>query len=127
MNVWTGVGRLVKDVETRYNGEMCVSKFTIAIDDGYGDKKKTDFIPIVCFGKTAESCEKFLEKGKMCAVSGKYHTDSYDNKEGKKVYTTDIIANRVDFLSPKDESKKESKSEVPEGFMEIEDDGSLPF
>ena len=125
MNSWVGIGRLVKDVETRYNGEMCVSKFTLAIDDGYGDKKKTDFVPVVSFGKTAEACEKYLSKGKQCAVAGKYHTDKYENKEGKMIYTTDIIASRVQFLESKSEK---ADTQVPEGFTAIDDlDQDIPF
>ena len=86
MNSWNGVGRLVRDVETRYSNEMAISKFTIAIDDGYGEKKKTNFIPIVVFGKTAENCEKYLAKGKKVGVTGRIQTGKYENKEGNTVY-----------------------------------------
>lgn len=121
MNNWIGIGRLTKDVELRYTPqEMAVAKFTLAIDDGYGEKKKTNFIPIVAYGKQAENCEKFLAKGRLVAVKGKIQTGSYENKEGKKVYTTDIIAEQVEFLE-----KGGSSEPTPSGFSEV--DESVPF
>jgi single-strand DNA-binding protein len=127
MNNWVGIGRLIADPEVRYASESqkAIAKFKIAIDDGYGDKKSTDFIPITCFGKTAENVERFLSKGKMCGVSGKIKTGSYTNKEGVKIYTTDVLAERVEFLSPK-ESGATQPDGVPEGFEAVDDD-SIPF
>ena len=129
MNNWTGIGRLTKDPEVRYTtDQMAICRFTVAIDDGYGDKKKTNFIPVVVFGKQAESCERFLTKGRMVAIEGKIQTGSYE-KDGTKVYTTDIIANRVEFIDfgNKDgqNAKQESSMAIPEGFAI--DDESLPF
>ena len=135
MNNWAGVGRLVADPEIRYAAETqkAVGKFKIAIDDGYGDKKTTDFIPVVCFGATAENVERFLSKGKLCAVSGKIKTGSYKNKEGTTVYTTEILADRVQFLESKNKEDKdgaEPKREptIPEGFMALPDElDDTPF
>jgi single-strand DNA-binding protein len=130
MNNWTGIGRLVRDPEVRYTTEqMAVCRFTMAIDDGYGDKKKTNFIPVVVFGKTAENCERFLAKGRMVAVEGKIQTGSYE-KDGTKVYTTDVIANRVEFIdfgNKNGQNAKQDGSEaIPEGFA-VMDDNELPF
>jgi single-strand DNA-binding protein len=130
MNNWTGIGRLVRDPEVRYTTEqMAICKFTMAIDDGYGDKKKTNFIPVVVFGKTAENCERFLAKGRMVAVEGKIQTGSYE-KDGTKVYTTDVIANRVEFIdfgNKNGQNAKQDGSEaIPEGFA-VMDDNELPF
>jgi len=126
MNNWVGIGRLTKDVEVRYSGETAVGRFTLAIDDGYGEKKKTDFVPVVCFNKTAENAEKFLSTGKLCAVQGKYTTGKYENKEGVTVYTTEITASRVQFLESK--NKAEADTNVPDGFIPMDDlDDSIPF
>ena len=72
MNNWTGIGRLVKDPHMGAipSTQTTVAKFAIAIDDGYGEKKKTYFVPITAFGKTAENCERFLGKGQRVAVQG---------------------------------------------------------
>ena len=125
MNNWTGIGRLTKDPEIRYIAEtqMCVAKFTVAIDDGYGEKKKTNFIPVTVFGKTAESCEKFLNKGKQVGVLGKIQTGFYE-KNGQKIYTTDIVADRVYFL---EWGEKKTDAEVPSGFRAISEDEFMPF
>ena len=131
MNNWTGIGRLTKDPEVRYTpDQMAICKFTVAIDDGYGEKKKTNFIPVVVFGKQAESCEKFLAKGRMVAVEGKIQTGSYEKQDGSKVYTTDVIANRVEFIDfgKKDgENAKQSHADaIPAGFTAM-DDADCPF
>lgn len=124
MNNWTGIGRLTKEVEMRYisDSQMAVARFTMAIDDGYGDKKKTNFIPVTVFGKQAEACEKYLAKGRMVAVEGKIQTGSYE-KDGTKVYTTDVIAARVEFIDWGD--KAEKKNDGPMGFTELAED--IPF
>ena len=100
------IGNLTKDVEVRYasSGEnhMAIGRFSIAINSGYGDRKRVDYINIVTFGKTAENCEKWLRKGSKCSVRGRIQTGSYEGKNGK-VYTTDVIADEVEFLTPKKE------------------------
>lgn len=131
MNNWTGIGRLTRDPETRYTPEgMGVCKFTMAIDDGYGDKKRTNFIPVVVFGKQAESCEKYLAKGRMVAVEGKIQTGSYERQDGTKAYTTDVIANRVQFIdygNKTQENANQSPAEdIPQGFSAISDE-DIPF
>ena len=95
------IGRLTRDPELRYTtSQMAVATFTLAIDrPTKADKEKeTDFPRIKAFGKTAENCEKYLAKGRMVAVQGSLQTGSYEDKDGKRVYTTDVIANRVEFL-----------------------------
>lgn len=130
MNAVQIIGRTTKDVEVRYNGDMAIGKFTVAIDDGYGEKKRTNFIPVTVFGKTAESCEKFLAKGRLVAVQGKIQTGSYTNKNGDKVYTTDVIGDKVQFLEwgDKDGSQGQNRghSDIPKGFEAI-DEKDLPF
>ena len=94
MNKWVGIGRLVADAELRFTqGKGTpVSTFKLAIDDGYGENKKTDFIPVVLWGKSAENLANYLNKGTLVAVSGKVSTRSYDAKDGSKKYITEITA-----------------------------------
>lgn len=102
MNCWTGIGRLVKDGEYREtNDGLQIYRFTMAVDretkkDG-GDK--ADFPRVTVFGKQAENCNKFIGKGSLVAVKGRLQTGSYEDKNGNKVYTTDVVADRVEFLS----------------------------
>lgn len=101
MNSVVLIGNLTKDVEVRYStgaNQTAVGRFTLAINSGYGDRKRVDYINIVTFGKTAENCEKWLKKGSKCAVRGHIQTGSYEGKNGK-VYTTDVIADDVEFLN----------------------------
>lgn len=101
MNHVSLIGRLTRDPEVRYSGDqMAIARFSIAIDrpprrDG---TKETDFPNIVVFGKQAENCEKYLFKGRLVAVEGRIQTGSYTNRNGDKVYTTEVVANRVEFL-----------------------------
>ena len=145
MNSVVLIGRLTRDPETRYTSatQMAVSTFAIAIDRmvKQGEEKKTDYPRITVFGKQAENCEKFLKKGRLVGIQGRLQTGSYTDKNGNTVYTTDVVADRVEFLEwgekgeqkeqPKEEPKpkatpKETQEEfVPSGFTQIEDD--IPF
>lgn len=126
------IGRLVREPELRYTSgsQMAVCRFTLAIDRRVkqGEEKKADFPNIICFGKTAENCEKFLAKGRKVAVQGRLQTGSYE-KDGVKHYTTDVIADNVEFLEwgeKNGESAKESHSgPVPDGFAALDED--IPF
>lgn len=103
MNIVTLIGNLTKDPEVRYttgNNPLAICKFTIATNDGYGEKKESSFIPVTVFGKSAANCEKYLAKGSKVAVNGRIQTGSYE-KDGRTVYTTDVIANSVEFLNTK--------------------------
>lgn len=101
MNSVQLIGRLTRDPEVRYTGnQMAVATFSIAIDrppkpDG---TKETDFPRITVFGRQAENCEKYLVKGRLVGIEGRIQTGSYTNRNGDKVYTTDVVANRVEFL-----------------------------
>lgn len=121
MNNVTLIGRLTKDPEVRYTADQtAIAKFTVAVDR-FGKEKQADFIPVTVFGKQAENCEKYLVKGRKVAIQGRIQTGSYENKEGKKVYTTDVVANTVEFIEWG--AKEES---VPEGFAQV-DDSEIPF
>lgn len=131
------IGRLTKDPETRYtqDNQTCICKFTLAIDRTFKreGQQSADFIPIVVFGKSAENCGKYLGKGRLIALSGRIQTRSWDDQEGKKHYTTEVIADEVYFMptgKKQDDGTEDSDGsyEGYEGFQfapEEEDD--LPF
>ena len=131
MNNVTLIGRLTKDPEVRYTSgtQTAVARYNIAIDRPTKDKE-TDFIPIVVFGKQAENCEKYLAKGRMVGIEGRIQTGSYTNKDGNKVYTTDVVANRVEFIDYGNKNEQKPKQDaqmgIPEGFAQIEDE-DIPF
>ena len=118
------IGRLVRDPEISYaKSELCVARFTLAIDRG-GDNG-ADFPGVTCFGKTAELVEKYLSKGRQVAVVGRLQTGSYE-KDGHKFYTTDVIADRVEFLGSKGESEPKQEQQAMPGFTQIAEE-DIPF
>lgn len=106
MNRCELTGRLTRDVEIRDVGENKVARFTIAVDRR--KKDESDFISCVAWNKTGEIIAKHFQKGAMIGVSGRIQTGSYTNREGNKVYTTDVVVDEFDFLEPK---KKEAEEE----------------
>lgn len=116
MNVVAIIGRLTRDPETRYTQEgLAITTMTVAIDrppkkDG---TKETDFPRVQVFGKSAENCQRYLKKGMMVGVNGKIQTGSYTNKNGDKVYTTDVVADRVTFVEWADNQQAQQQS--PQG------------
>lgn len=123
-------GRLVRDPEIRYtNGEeaKAVAKYTIAVDRMRD--KEADFIPCVAFGKSAEFAERYFRKGQRVLISGRIQTGSYTNKDGQKVYTTDVLIATQEFADGKG-ARPAPSSASADGFMSIPDsvDGEgLPF
>lgn len=134
MNSVILIGRLTRDPEVRYTSgsQMAVARFSIAIDRPVrnGGEKQTDFPNIVVFGKQAENCERYLGKGRLVGIQGRIQTGSYTNKDSVKVYTTEVVANNVEFLDFGDRNKSEphnsGNGEMPEGFAAIEDE-DIPF
>ena len=116
---------------------MAVATFTVAIDrpTRSGQEKKTDFPRVTVFGRQAENCEKFLAKGRLVGVQGRIQTGSYTNKDGVTVYTTDVVADRVEFLEWGDRPAGGQRAQTqeaaprfdaaPEGFSAIDED--IPF
>lgn len=113
MNQVILIGRLTKDPETRYTSgsQIAVCTFTLAVDrpTKQGEEKKADFPRITVFGRQAENCEKYLSKGKKVAVQGRLQTGSYKNSQGQKVYTTDVIAERIEFLEWGEQKKPQEE------------------
>lgn len=113
MNKWVGIGRLTKDPELRYSQSgVAITAFTIAVDRRFKNaqgEKETDFIQIKTFKQLAELCANYLAKGKLAAVTGELHINSYTDKEGVKKWITEINADEVQFLSPKDDNAGQSQ------------------
>lgn len=131
MNSVVLIGRLTRDPEVRYTSgtQMAVCTFTVAIDrpvkkDG---EKQADFPRVICFGKQAENCERFLAKGRLVGVQGRLQTGSYTNKDGATVYTTDVVADRVEFLEWGDRqgARPEYNEPITEGFAAVTEE--VPF
>ena len=140
MNSVSLIGRLTKDPDVRYGAEsqLAVARFSIAIDRGKdknGQSRGTDFPNIVCFGKTAELVERYVSKGRLVGIQGRVQTGKYE-KDGRTIYTTDILADRVEFLDWGDKNENDpekqlsgstkSFSDIPEGFGTLTDD-DIPF
>lgn len=133
------MGRLTRDPEIRYSsGEksMAIARYTLAVDRGFkrgGDstEQTADFIPCIAFDKAGEFAEKYFRQGMRVLISGRIQTGSYTNKEGQKVYTTEIIIDTQEFADSKGERKKKQETNVDvDGFMNIPDgadDEGLPF
>ena len=134
--------RLVRDPEVRYsqtaNGNMAVARYTLAVErrikkDG---EQTADFISCVAFGKLGEFAEKYLHQGMKIAITGRIQTGSYTNKDGQKVYTTDIVVEEQEFCESKSAQQNSGNGIIPpnnsndNNFMSIPDnveDEGLPF
>lgn len=147
MNNVVLIGRLTRDPELRYipNSGTPVSTFTLAVDKQLSREKKqemesrnqptADFIRIVVWGRMAETCANYLAKGRLVAIQGRIQTGSYDDKDGKRVYTTDVVASNVEFLEWGDtnNSNKSSGFDMQgNDFSDIEgfhptDNDDIPF
>lgn len=132
MNKVILIGRLTKDPVTSYTQEgKGVTRFTLAVDRRF-KREETDFINCVAFGRQAEFSEKYLKQGTKIAITGRIQTGSYTNREGKKVYTTDVVVEELEFVESKKQEKTPSPQEQPskkdDGFIIIPDDAKeLPF
>ena len=137
MNKITLIGRLTRDVEMRYianNNNMAVARYTLAVNRPFkkNGEQEADFLPCIAFGKTAEFAEKYLAKGMRVAVEGRVQTGSYTNRDGQKVYTTEVVVERQEFLEKKADNSQSDTSTAGnygDGFMNIPDgiDEELPF
>lgn len=144
MNKVILMGRLTRDPETRYTQgnssqeSMCVARYTLAVDrrGKREGQQSADFISCVAFGKTGEFAEKYFRQGMRVAISGRIQTGSYTNRDGQKVYTTDVVIEEQEFAESKGESQGGRQGEQgqpcpvgDDGFMNIPDgiDEELPF
>ena len=143
MNKVILMGRLTRDPEVRYSqGEnsLAIARFTLAVDRRFKrqGEQAADFISCVSFGKTAEFAEKYLKQGTKIAITGRIQTGSYTNKEGQKVYTTEVVVEETEFAESKsasgesgyqNTSRPAPTEAIGDGFMNIPDgiDEELPF
>lgn len=132
MNSVILIGRVAQDIEVRYTaGQMAVATFTVAVDRPVKDKEKqADFPRVTVFGKLAENCERYTRKGLRIGIQGRLQTGSYKNKDGYTVYTTDVIAERIEFLEWPAENESAQQTDrnqqnPPQGFAAIDED--IPF
>lgn len=133
MNNVVLMGRLTRDPEVRYsqgqNGEqIAVARFTLAVDRR-GKDSGADFINCVSFGKIAEFSGKYLRQGIKICVNGEIRTGSYTNKDGVKIYTTDVNLNNIEFAENKNAEKTAEKTTEKETYISIPDsiENDLPF
>ena len=138
MNKVILMGRLTRDPEVRYtqgDNAIAIARYSLAVDrrfkrDGEPD---ADFINCVAFGKSGEFAEKYLKKGTKVAVVGRIQTGSYTNKDGQKVYTTDVVVEEQEFAESKNSGSSDNNQSAPANkntdFMSIPDgiDEELPF
>ena len=142
MNKVILMGRLTRDPEVRYSqGESATAfaRFTLAVDRRFRREEATaDFINCVAFGKTAEFLEKYFRQGMKAVVCGSIQTGSYTNRDGQKVYTTDVRVDEIEFAESKNSqsesgfqnmSRPQPSAAIGDGFMNIPDgiDEELPF
>lgn len=146
MNKVILMGRLTKDPEVRYSqgdSSLAIARYTMAVDRRFkrdGDEQTADFINCVAFGKTAEFAEKYYHKGIKITISGRIQTGSYTNKDGVKVYTTEVVVEEQEFAESKNAqgggqgssfsySGAPAPSGASDGFINVPEgiDSEIPF
>ena len=142
MNKVILMGRLTRDPDIRYTQpnsaqeQTCIARYSLAVDRRFrrdGDSQTADFISCVAFGRQAEFTEKYLRKGTKIAITGRIQTGSYTNRDGQKVYTTDVVVEEQEFAESKAAGQTTQQNPAPmaseDGFMEIPDglEEELPF
>ena len=148
MNKVILMGRLTREPDVRYSqnadGSMAVTRYTVEVDRrrarNNNDEQSADFISCVAFGRSGEFAEKYLHQGTKIVVTGRIQTGSYTNKDGQRVYTTDVVVEEQEFAESKSAASGETAAYTPsrpepsaaagDGFMNspdgVEDEG-LPF
>ena len=146
MNKVILMGRLTRDAEVRYSqgdASTAVARFSLAVDRRFrrdGEEQTADFINCVAFGRTGEFMERFGRKGTKFVVEGRIQTGSYTNKDGQRVYTTDVVVENIEFAESRSSGEGNNGGYVPadrpspsgaagDGFMNIPDgiEEELPF
>lgn len=131
MNKVILMGRLTKDPEVRYSqGEnpVAIARYSLAVDRKFKSEQSADFINCVALGSNGAFAEKYLKKGMKIAVEGRIQTGSYTNKDGFKVYTTEVVVERHEFVESKGTQETPAPAADEDGFMNIPDGiEELPF
>lgn len=140
MNKVILMGRLTRDPDIRYTQpnstqeQTCIARYSLAVNRRFNrdGEQKADFISCVAFGRQAEFTEKYLHKGTKIAIAGRIQTGNYTNRDGQKVYTTDVVIEEQEFAESKSAAQTTQQNPTPvseDGFMEIPDglEEELPF
>ena len=137
MNKVILIGRVVRDADIRYSqgaNTTCIARYTLAVDRKFKQEGQpnADFINCIAFGKLGEFAEKYLHKGAKIAVTGRIQTGSYTNKDGQKVYTTDVVVEEQEFCESKSSNQSQGNDRPQtssDDFMNIPDgvEDGLPF
>ena len=140
MNKVILMGRLTRDPDIRYTQpnsaqeQTCIARYSLAVNRRFNrdGEQKADFISCVAFGRQAEFAEKYLRKGTKIALTGRIQTGSYTNRDGQKVYTTDVVIEEQEFAESNEVAQTTQQNPAPvseDGFMEIPDglEEELPF
>ena len=140
MNKVILMGRLTRDPDIRYTQpnsaqeQTCIARYSLAVNRRFNrdGEQKVDFISCVAFGRQAEFAEKYLRKGTKIVLAGRIQTGSYTNRDGQKVYTTDVVVEEQEFAESKAVAQTTQQNPAPvseDGFMEIPDglEEELPF
>lgn len=128
MNSVNLTGRLTRDPEIRYtDGGSSIARFTLAVNRRFKTENRpgADFVGCAAFGKSAEFIEKYFYKGMKMELSGRIQTGSYTNQEGQRIYTTDVIAEHVEFAESKKSSEQAQGSAAGGGFGSTDEDGFM--
>ena len=130
INRFIGVGRLTKDPNFMEN-QVAVANFTVAVNRTFKNKngeQEADFINVVTFRKQAENVNNYLSKGSLVGIDGRVQTRNYENKEGQRIFVTEVVADSVQFLEPKNSNKQNNQHDNPfNNSSEDIDDRDLPF
>ncbi len=139
MNSVVLIGRLARDPELRFTASgKAVATFSLAVNRPFSREKEADFFNIVVWGKTAENCANYIEKGRLVAVEGRLQSRSYEAKTGEKRYVTEVVANTVEFLDWGNKEKQTTSNNMQDDdfgsididiseFQAMDEDEDIPF
>lgn len=123
------VGRLTKDVDLKYTPSgVAMARFTLAVNRTFTNQqgeKEADFINCLVWRKQAENAANYLSKGSLCGVEGRIQTGSYEGQDGKRIYTTDVVADSVQFLEPKNGQASQNNASTGESqsnYTKVDED-----
>lgn len=135
MNKVQLIGRLTKDPELRYTkSNIAVANYTIAVNDGYGEKQQTQYINISTWGKSGEFVSKYFKKGQAIAIVGRLNNNNYEDKNGNKRYSIEVVTEDIEFIgNKKDEKVQQEEVFIPNNYKTqyettlTPDDEDLPW
>lgn len=130
MNICIFTGNISREPELKFipSSGLAVTKFGLAVNYGWGDKKTVSFLNMTAFAKTAEAIASYVNKGSKVTVRCHVQTGSYENKDGVKIYTTDFIVDEIEFPSKKEgQTQQQDNTDADEDVFEPVDDDSIPF